>query len=473
MRFLLALAVMAGAWAQTKDASSPESAGLLERIKQRALEELASVPNYVCVDSIERSLSIPGERSFRRLDRLHVELAHIEGADRFSWLGNSTFQSRSPTAMIGYGASFGGDFADNRGLVFKNSGTKISYAGRVTMDGRPALRYDYDDPRGALGVANGTQTGFASARGSFWIDPETLDLLQIDIEGYAIPTNVGVQSISDNTTYWRVLIGNRSVLLAHSSEFRLTYADGTTRRNASVFSNCREYTADSTLTFGSSAEVQLPPPLPPGVENSRVPPGLQLQLVLDKPLDANEAAVGDPIRAHVLEGAGGVPRGARVYGRVNRIVNFNDQIPRPRPEQPPPTPKQEAWGRQHTGEVLIQIEFSQIEYRGSRAPFTARLIDLVSQPGKADPEIRSFGYLDDDAVVRYDPPGTASIYVSQEAPVLGRGVIMQWVTASERGVVIRDRHKPMEAGPGGTNHSSCRRDPLRSRRPGFAVALRF
>src|SRR5580658_4160061 len=144
MRFLLLLAVMAGAWAQTKDASSPESAGLLERIKQRALEDLASVPNYVCVDSIVRSLSIPGERSFRRLDRLHVELAHVEGSDRFSWLGNSTFQSRSPTVMIGYGASFGGDFADNRSLVFKNSGTKISYAGRVTMDGRPVLRYDYD-----------------------------------------------------------------------------------------------------------------------------------------------------------------------------------------------------------------------------------------------------------------------------------------------------------------------------------------
>ena len=68
MRFLLLLAVMAGAWAQTKDASSPETAGLLEQIKQRATEDLASVPNYVCVDSIERSMIIPGERQFRRLD---------------------------------------------------------------------------------------------------------------------------------------------------------------------------------------------------------------------------------------------------------------------------------------------------------------------------------------------------------------------------------------------------------------------
>ena len=52
-----------------------ESTDLLEQIKQRVVEELTGLPNYVCVDSIERSLWIPGERQFRRLDRIHVEVA--------------------------------------------------------------------------------------------------------------------------------------------------------------------------------------------------------------------------------------------------------------------------------------------------------------------------------------------------------------------------------------------------------------
>jgi hypothetical protein len=64
VRFLLAAAVLARAWAQTSDASPPESAGLLEQIKQRATEDLARVPNYVCVDSIERSLLIPAQHGF-------------------------------------------------------------------------------------------------------------------------------------------------------------------------------------------------------------------------------------------------------------------------------------------------------------------------------------------------------------------------------------------------------------------------
>jgi hypothetical protein len=184
------------------------------------------------------------------------------------------------------------------------------------------------------------------------------------------------------------------------------------------------------LTFGLSPEPQLPAQ-PPTIENLHVPPGLQLQLVLDKTLDAGKAAVGDPIRAFILEAAGDIPRGARVYGRVNRIVNFDDQIPLATPKLPRPTPKRD-WGRRHPGEALIQIEFSQIEYRRNRAPFIARLIDLESRPGKRDTKILSFGYLEGEAVVRYDPPGTASIYVSKENPVLDRGVIMRWIMASER-----------------------------------------
>jgi hypothetical protein len=261
VRFLLVLVVIGGAWAQTNDASPPETTSLLDQIKQRAIQDLADVPNYVCIDSIERSLWIPGERQFRRLDRVHVEVAHVEGADRFSWLGNTSFQSRNPTAMVGYGASFGGSFADNRALVFKNGRTKLSYVGRVSINGHPALQYDYDASWGALAVVNGNQSGNAPARGSFWVDSETLDLLQIDIEAYAIPSKLETRAISDRTMYWRVLIGKRVALLANNSEFRLTDADGTLKRNTSVFSNCREYTTDSTLTFGSTPPTEPPPPV--------------------------------------------------------------------------------------------------------------------------------------------------------------------------------------------------------------------
>jgi hypothetical protein len=135
-------------------------------------------------------------------------------------------------------------------------------------------------------------------------------------------------------------------------------------------------------------------------------PGLQFELVLEKALDATEAAVGEPIRAHVVKADIGFPRGAHVFGRVKRVINFNDQVPLPRPYRSPP--KQERWV--HVGEALVQIEFLQIEYRRTHVPFRARLIDLESIPGKQGAEIRSFGYLDSDAVVRYDPQPQVSMF---------------------------------------------------------------
>lgn len=416
-----------GALAQGDSASPLENAGRLEQIKQHAIEDLTRIPNYVCVDSIERSVRIPGGNHFIGLDRVHLELAHVDGADRFAWLGDSAFQSRTPTRMVGYGASFGGDFADNRAMVFKDSSTRISFAGTATSEGRPVLRYDYDHPQGGLRITNGNLSGSASARGSFWIDPETNELLQIDLEAYDIASQLALQSISDSARYQRVLIGERTMLLEHNSEFRITNADGTVQRNVSSFSNCREYRAESTLNFGHNPD---PKGSEPAVKSANLRPNLQLQLVFDKTLDANHLAVGDPVRARVLKDSGEIRRGARVYGRVNRVINFNEQIPLPRPERSPRTAEYERWAR-HAREVLIQVEFFQIEDQRSLAPFHARLIDLESAPGKGDLNIRGFGYVDSDDLVKYDPPGTASIYVSRENPALTRDVIMQWVTSPE------------------------------------------
>jgi hypothetical protein len=427
MRCLAVLVIAAGAWAQTNEPVLADRA-LLEAIKQREIEEIANVPNYVCVDSVSRSLWIPAEGRFRHLDRVHVDLAHVEGADRFAWLGASTFQSRSPTQLVGYGVSFGGDFADTRRLVFGNNSAKILYSGRETVGGRQAMRFEYDIPHGALGISKGKAQSYASARGSFWVDAETLDLLRMDMEAYAIPEPLRIRAISDSTTYWRVVIGKRIALLARGSDFRLTEADGIGRRNTSVFSNCREYAAESKLTFESKPTGSDPANVVASSgEDLYIPPGVQLQLVLDKTLDANQAAVGDLIKAHVLKGDQGVPSGAQVYGHVSRIVNYNNLIPLPKRDTLPPAPGQQSW--QHNGEVVIQIVFSEIEYRRTRAPFVARLIDLVASPGKPDPDIRSFGYLDGDLEVKYDPPGTASVYVSNEKPLLGRDVVMQWVMA--------------------------------------------
>ena len=426
MRLAILVAVTTGAAAQFTNQPPQANPVPLERVKHRALAESANTPNYVCANSIERSMLVPGERTFRQLDRIYLEVTHVAGADRFAWLGNSSFESGTPTAVVGHGAGFGGDFADSRNLIFKNESTGISYAGSETMEDRPALRYEFQVPRdrGGLWVGVGNQQGRAAVRGSFWIQPETLDLIRIDLERYDIPAHLERKSVVVRTMYWRVRIGEKSVLLPRNSEFLLTSRDDVVRRNSTLYLNCREYKVESNINFGAD-------PTAPDRE-TRIAAGLELHLELGKAVDPHRTAIGEPVRATVLKAAGSVPKGAEVKGRVIRIIRYGDHIPLPNRASRRRGPRRSktvapVWGR-HADEVLIGIEFATIEFRGSRAPFVAALMGLVSQPGASVPPVRSFGYFEDGGVVRLDAPGTAHIYLSAEDSVLPRGVVMNWVT---------------------------------------------
>jgi hypothetical protein len=375
---------------------------LLDRVRRRALDGLATIPNYVCIDSIERSWRRPEDTAFRTLDRIRLELAHLDGGDHFSRLGDPSFRLTDPSAIAGHGAAFRGDFGDNRALVFRNPATTIRYAGDETIEGRPASRFEYELPlgHGGLTMAVGRATGIAGAKGTFWADRETLDVLRIDIEAYAIPADVPVRSAVTRTRYWRAAIGGHRVLLARDSEFQLSLADGIVKRNVSAFSNCREYQAQSVVSFegGTRAEMERPP----AIESGSLPAGLEFAIVLDGAVNLETAAIGDLVRAHVLEGAGPIPKGAAVTGRVERVI------------------------RRHRGaaEALIGLSFSDIQFRRTRLPFTARLVDAGAG------EVRSFGYFGDDDLVRYDLPGTAHLYIADESRGLRRGFVLRWVATA-------------------------------------------
>ncbi|HEY3739892.1 MAG TPA: hypothetical protein VGL53_08605 [Bryobacteraceae bacterium] len=368
-----------------------ENGPLLARIRERGLAALESLPNYVCIDSVERSRRFRGDHAFRLLDGVRVELAHVDGVDRFSRVGEGSHSDRSAE----YGLSFKGDFADNRALIFKNPWTTIRAAGQETLDKRPTWKFEYEVPveHGGLsanvdGISNRIPT-----RGAFWADQETLDVVRIDVEGYDIPPELRLRSIGARTIYWRVLgLGPiDGVLLARNSEFILTESDGTIRRNQSAFTSCREYQARSRIFYGSEGSAA-------GPSAPELPGNVELKLTLDTAIDPGKASVGDPIRAHVAESSGTIHKGADVTGHITRIIRS-------------------------PGEVQIGLEFSDLEYRSTRVPFTARLIGLHNAP-----KIRSFGYIEDGPFVRYDPPGTATLYIAANDPLLHKGLITYWLT---------------------------------------------
>ena len=60
---------------------------LLARIKVKMAENLKGLPNYTCLQTIERSTRDAGNRRYRPLDTVRVEVALVDGKELFAWPG--------------------------------------------------------------------------------------------------------------------------------------------------------------------------------------------------------------------------------------------------------------------------------------------------------------------------------------------------------------------------------------------------
>jgi hypothetical protein len=115
-------------------------------------------------------------------------------------------------------------------------------------------------------------------------------------------------------------VGN--ALVPERGELVLTKSKGEMNRNIIRFSNCRQYQAESSISFEAPAE-SAPAGVVP-VRETVLPPGLLLAVVLDTGIDPASASVGDEIRAHVgdeLRDRGELilPKDATIRGRIRRL----------------------------------------------------------------------------------------------------------------------------------------------------------
>jgi hypothetical protein len=77
---------------------------MLARVKSHAREELARIPNYTCVEVLQRFHKTSGPKStMKPLDTMQLEVAQIGGREMYSWLGDRNFKEDDPAAFIGSG----------------------------------------------------------------------------------------------------------------------------------------------------------------------------------------------------------------------------------------------------------------------------------------------------------------------------------------------------------------------------------
>jgi hypothetical protein len=357
LRFLLGLSMAAAAALAAQNSSPVE---LLQRIRQKMAENLTGLPNYTCRLTVERSRKLKSADRFEPIDTLRLEVALSGSRELYAWPGDSHFEEKRIDEMVPGGGTIGnGDFALHARAVFAGKAAIFTYGGETPQTGRAVVQYHFRIARlkSEYVISNGVKSAAVGYHGSFWVDKETLDLLRLQLQADDIPSELSVSEAEHMLEYQRVRIGEASYLLPRASELVLVDAAGNASRNQTRFSECRQYTGQSVLSFADPSTA--PEPAKPAAVVA-LPSRLTLEIELAAAFEGEGAAVGDPVQArlaHAVSGKEGVlfAKGAPVAGHLTRLEKRNTRLG-------------DFW--------VVGLEFSQLEGQGRRAEFRASLEDL-------------------------------------------------------------------------------------------------
>jgi hypothetical protein len=373
------------------------------RIKQKVAQNLARLPDYSCIETIERAERFKSTAEFRILDKMRVEVIYAGGKELYSWPGSREVSDKDVRAGM-TGLLSDGEFTSHTRTVFLNNVSETKFAGEETYRGRPALKYTYRVPFLFTGwtLTFSGQSGNAGARGAFWADRDSADLLRLEVIADEIAPNVPVADVITRIDYGRIRIGSADVLAPETSEVLVKEPSGRESRNRIEFSQCRRYNAESSITFDTDS-VTAQALAAVKIEEIRLPANLLLKLQLDTAIDSKTTAEGDTITAHLLaavedRGQTLVPQGAFIQGRIRHLESHADP---------------DAW-------FSIGLEFSEIEFGNKRAAFFGHIEQISSVPRLKWPLVSS------------DLPGVGTFSMEGKSFSLPAGLRMIWRTIPPR-----------------------------------------
>jgi pathogenesis-related protein 1 len=337
---------------------APEPADTLARARLKITATMQRLPKYICVQTIDRSYfgrvaavtnasnySCSQARADRQkgrasqrldtTDRVRIDVAEVDGREIHLWTGVRRFETGDIDELLNRGpagtGSFGGYLVD----IFDNQGTQFNFVSQRTEGGRRIFAYTYRVAREDSGYKVRAEDHWVSTayRGTFEIDAASLELLRITVDVLDLPKETGLCEAQSALEYASVRIGDSDFLLPRQSQLHTVDPGRLETNSNSVFTSCREYRAESVLSFGG-ADI---PDASASAAKSRDPllAGIRLTLRLDAGIDSDTAAGGDAVTARVVNpvrdpksNAIVFRAGAVAHGRINRMEHWLDSLPR-------------------------------------------------------------------------------------------------------------------------------------------------
>ncbi|MBM3746930.1 MAG: hypothetical protein FJW34_14165 [Acidobacteria bacterium] len=243
-------------------AQVPREVLLLARIRQKMADHLTRMPDYTCLETVERSTRRRSSLPFLHVDTVRVEVAHLGMKELYSRPGGLKFEESDLANLVGGGMTASGEFALHLRSIFGSSIPLFTYRGEEDLEGRRTVRYEYNVPQNLSGyrLRIASREGIVGFSGSFWADPETLEVVRLEVKAEDIPPHVPVLSAVTLIDYAKVSIGDSEALLPRRAELVMTESLGRQLLNRTEFTNCRQYVGESVVLYVESQVNYDPPP---------------------------------------------------------------------------------------------------------------------------------------------------------------------------------------------------------------------
>jgi len=235
-------------------------AGEQERVwdeaRQTSLNYNASLPDFICTESVKRFKDPDGKQQWHLSDTLILKLTYFEHKEDYRLTSINNRPTHLTYEQTG-GAITEGEFGSLLGSIFaESSKAEHHWDHWTTLRQRPThvFRFRIAVEDSGYQLSFGTTDGYfrhvtMGQHGYIYVDQETNSVVRVMAEAEGLPPDFPVDRAGSVLDYGFIDVGGQTYLLPLRSVTRLDTLP-LEHRNEVQFQEYRKFSADATVTFG-------------------------------------------------------------------------------------------------------------------------------------------------------------------------------------------------------------------------------
>lgn len=410
---------------------------VLQRTAAKVVASYRSITSYACLETVEREYYRPRGATLPRecpvlmeqrthptpdlvlflssRDRLRLEVTTSSKGEIQSWPGASKFVESGIENLVREGPIGTGAFGTLLSVMFATDVKKFGFVGEDVIAGRRRLIYTFQVPVSdshyrvkSMDNHDWLTVGY---EGVLYVDATSADPARVTVSTNELPLAAGVCQTTSTLQFHRDANVGEELLLPQKAVQRFVSPNGNETQNTTTFSDCRQYSSQSSISFYTSADDTAGTIHAAARPHAAViPEGLPFSMELLEAIDGDTAAAGDRFRARLAtplrDGRRTIaPKGALIEGRVSEV----------------------EVGYHPTEMVAIGLIPESLEVQGVKVSFAARLdlsVGVVAKEQRIRKGLQFFLPAPGEVPHEFRLPGTHNI--------LKKGFTTDWQTAAVR-----------------------------------------